>query len=166
MNTFNDATAPQGIQRTVAKNLLKAEIEARDLNAGEAVEVLRELFDEIEPADRTSIAKRMNTSEAMDVDEFRGVIYGAEEHPKFTAALYAVMTRMSEGIENAQTRREIFSHVNYALDDLMEDIRSNSPHVVTHPDGTPISENDNHEDGGSGAGSSTTFTDDPDEYTM
>ena len=163
MNTFNDATAPQGIQRTVAKNLLKAEIEARDLNAGEAVEVLRELFDEIEPADRTRIAKRMNTDDAMDVDEFRSVIYGADEHPKFTAALYAVMTRMSEGIENAQTRREVFSHVNYALDDLMEDIRSNSPHVVTHPDGTPICENDNHEDGGAG---SAATSNDPDEYTM
>ena len=165
MNTFNDATAPQGIQRTVAKNLLKEEIESRDLDAGEAVEVLRELFDEIEPADRTRIAKRMNTDQAMDVDEFRSVIYGAEEHPKFTAALYAVMTRMSEGIENAQTRREIFSHVNYALDDLMEDIRSNSPHVVSHPDGTPIGENDNPGDSDTGSGSVATSSD-PDEYTM
>ncbi|MGN7439007.1 MAG: hypothetical protein ACTHOO_10245 [Alcanivorax sp.] len=142
MNTFKDATAPQGIQRTLAKNLLKAEIDARQLNAGEAVEVLRELFDEIEPADRTAIAKRLNTANAMDVEEFQSKIYGAEEHPKFTSALHAVMTRMSEGVENPQTRREIFSHVNYAIDDLMEDIRSNSPHVVTHPDGSPVVNND------------------------
>ncbi len=138
MNSLSEAYAPQGDQRALAKMRMEEEITSKGFDAGLAVEVLRELFDDIEPADRTEMAKRMHSDEAITLDEFREFIYGAEEHPKYTAALYEVINDLTVGIESPEVRREIFTHLNYALDDLMEDIRDNSPHVVTHPDGTPI----------------------------
>lgn len=147
MNSLSEAYAPEDAQRTQAKIRMEDEITSKGFDAGLAVEVLRELFDDIEPADRTEMAKRMHSDDAVTLDEFREFIYGSEEHPKYTAALYDVINDLTSAIQSPEERREVFTHLNYALDDLMEDIRDNSPHVVTHNDGTPIDDIKNDSNG-------------------
>ncbi len=149
MDSLSEAYAPEDAQRTQAKIRMEEEITSKGFDAGLAVEVLRELFDDIEPADRTEMAKRMHSDNAVTLDEFREFIYGSEEHPKYTAVLYDVINDLTSATESPEERREVFTHLNYALDDLMEDIRDNSPHVVTHNDGTPVGGSDTEDPDGS-----------------
>ena len=142
MYSFPDANSPLLNQRSRAKDCLEHVIAKRDFEPEVAVEVLRELFDEIEPADRTKIAKRINTDKQPTAEDFRSVVFGAEENPEYADALFEVILLMTEEKKTPELRREVFGHLNYALDELMEDIRNNTPHLATHPDGSLIIESD------------------------
>ncbi len=103
---------------------LKHAIFEQGIEPGKAIDVMRELFDDIAPETRTEFAKRRVQGTTPTLDEFRiNMVYGGDANPKSCEALYNTLVHLSAGKQNQSDARDVFAKVNDGIDKIMVEFR-------------------------------------------